>query len=54
MYAGQRETMLGEKREEVFRVYLGTLMDKYKKAGAIRTKAKPAVPGMGGSLPLGT
>jgi peptidyl-prolyl cis-trans isomerase D len=44
-----RETMLNSKRSEVFNIYLGTLTDKYKKAGAIRIKAAPATPG----APLG-
>jgi len=43
-----KEQLLSERQEEVFRVYLGTLTDKYKKAGAIRMKEKaPAgLPGM--------
>ena len=44
-----REQMLNDQREEVFRIYLGTLADKYRKAGAIRMKAQPA-PG----LPVGS
>ena len=44
-----KEQMLQERREEVFRVYLGTLQDKYKKAGAIRMKAQPA-----STLPVGS
>ena len=40
-----REQMLGEKREEVFRVFLGTLTDKYEKAGAVRLRVQPAKPG---------
>jgi peptidyl-prolyl cis-trans isomerase D len=41
-----RGQMLDERRDEVFRVYLGTLAEKYKKAGAIRMKATkgPALP----------
>jgi peptidyl-prolyl cis-trans isomerase D len=40
-----REQMLGEKREEVFRLYLGTLMQKYQKAGSIRmAKTAPVSP----------
>ena len=46
-----REQMVEARRQEVFNVYLGTLADKYKKAGAIRFRAKPAGPGQ---LPLGT
>ena len=46
-----RNKMLNEKRQEVFNVYLGTLAQKYQKAGAIRIKAQPAQPG---GLPLGS
>ena len=45
-----RNTMLNAKREEIFEVYLGTLADKYQKAGAIRIKAQAPTPG----LPLGS
>ena len=44
-----RAQMLDDRREEVFRVYLGTLFDKYKKAGAIHMKAQP-----GPALPVGS
>jgi peptidyl-prolyl cis-trans isomerase D len=44
-----KEHLLGERQEEVFRVYLGNLTQKFEKAGAIRMKAKPA-----GGLPLGS
>jgi peptidyl-prolyl cis-trans isomerase D len=37
-----RNQMLNSKREEVFEVYVGTLQDRYEKAGAIRMKVKPA------------
>ena len=47
-----REQMLGEKREEVFRVFLGTLTDKYEKAGAVRLRVQPAKPGA--ASPFGT
>ena len=40
-----QEQMLGEKREEVFRVFLGALTDKYEKAGAVRLRVQPAKPG---------
>ena len=36
-----RNQMLNQKREEVFEVYVGTLQDRYEKAGAIRMKVKP-------------
>ncbi len=38
-----REKMLNTKKSDVFNIYLGSLADKYKKAGLIRTKA-PATP----------
>jgi peptidyl-prolyl cis-trans isomerase D len=42
-----KETMLNDQREEVFRLYLGTLMQKYQKAGAIRmTKTAPVGQGV--------
>jgi peptidyl-prolyl cis-trans isomerase D len=44
-----KEQMLQEREEEVFRVYLGSLTQKYEKAGAIRMKAQKS-----GSLPLGS
>ncbi len=44
-----KSAMLDERREEVFRIYLGTLADKYQKAGAIRMKAKAPA-----GLPLGS
>lgn len=34
-----REKMLNEKKSQVFNIYLGTLADKYKKAGLIHSKA---------------
>ena len=46
-----REQMLGEKRDEVFRVFLGTLTDKYQKAGAVRLRVPPAKSSTG---PFGT
>lgn len=38
-----RDKMLNTKKSEVFNIYLGTLADKYKKAGLIHSKA-PATP----------
>ncbi len=46
-----RETMVNEKRQEIFNIYLGTLAQKYQKAGAIRIKATAAQPG---GLPVGS
>ena len=51
-----REQMLGEKREEVFRIFLGGLTDKYEKAHAVRYRVAPTKPGAAsplGSAPLG-
>jgi peptidyl-prolyl cis-trans isomerase D len=31
-----REQLLGDQREEVFRVFLGTLTDTYEKGGGVR------------------
>jgi peptidyl-prolyl cis-trans isomerase D len=36
-----RNQMLNTKREEVFELYVGSLQQRYEKAGAIRMKAKP-------------
>jgi peptidyl-prolyl cis-trans isomerase D len=44
-----KEQLLDERQQEVFRVYLGNLTQKFEKAGAIRMKAKPA-----GGIPLGS
>jgi peptidyl-prolyl cis-trans isomerase D len=44
-----KEQLLDERREEVFRVYLGSLFDKYKKANAIRMKPQAAP-----TLPIGS
>jgi peptidyl-prolyl cis-trans isomerase D len=44
-----KEQMLGQRQEEVFRVYIGNLTQKFEKAGAIRMKVKPA-----GGVPLGS
>ena len=37
-----REELLNQQREEIFRIYLGTLAEKYQKAGAIVFSKKPA------------
>ena len=37
-----RNQMLNSKREEVFQLYVGSLQERYEKAGAIRMKVKPA------------
>jgi peptidyl-prolyl cis-trans isomerase D len=41
-----REQLLAAQHEEIFRVYIGTLMEKYEKGGAIRySKKQPTAPG---------
>jgi peptidyl-prolyl cis-trans isomerase D len=47
-FAETRQQMLGQAKEEVFRVYLGTLTETFEKAGSIHLKAKPAAPGIPG------
>jgi peptidyl-prolyl cis-trans isomerase D len=39
-----REQLLGQQHDELFRIYLGTLAQKYEKAGAIRYSRKAASP----------
>ena len=41
-----REQLLSEQREEIFRVYIGTLTDMYTKKGAIKYSQKQAAPGI--------
>ena len=48
-FAQVKDQLLNEQRNEIFRVYVGTLADKYEKGGAIRyAKAPPksALPGL--------
>ncbi len=49
-FAQTREQLLGVQHEEIFRIYLGTLAQKYEKSGAIRYSRKQPAPG---SSPLG-
>jgi peptidyl-prolyl cis-trans isomerase D len=47
-----REQLLNQQREEVFRVYLGTLSQKYESGGAVKyakSASAPAVPGLPGA-----
>ena len=46
-----RAQLLGERQDEIFRVYMGNLTEKYEKGGAIRYSKKPAEPG---STPVGS
>ena len=52
-FAGTREQLLSTQHDEIFRIYLGTLADKYQKSGAIRYSKKPAGPGAPGA-PVGS
>ncbi len=48
-----REQLLSTQHDEIFRIYLGTLADKYQKNGAVRYSKKPASAGPG-SAPVGS
>jgi peptidyl-prolyl cis-trans isomerase D len=49
-FAQTRDQLLNVQREEIFRIYIGNLTEKYTKAGAIRYSQKqPAAPGLPGS-----
>ena len=48
-FESTKQQLLGERQEEVFRVYVGNLTQKFEKAGAIRMKVKPT-----GGIPLGS
>ena len=50
-FAQTREQLLSVQHDEIFRVYLGTLSDKYQKSGAIRYSKKQPAPG---SAPIGS
>jgi peptidyl-prolyl cis-trans isomerase D len=47
-FTATKEQMLGEQQQEVFRVFVGTLVDKYEKAKAIRYTKAPAKSPFGG------
>lgn len=36
--------LMGERQDEIFRVYMGSLMEKYEKGGAVRYSRKPSEP----------
>jgi peptidyl-prolyl cis-trans isomerase D len=48
-FSETKQQMLGQAKEEVFRAYLGSLTEKFEKAGSIRMTAKPAAPGIPGA-----
>ena len=50
-FSQTREQLLNTQREEIFRVYIGSLTDKYEKAGAVRYAQKQPEPG---SSPFGS
>lgn len=45
-----RAQLLADRQDEIFRIYMGDLMEKYEKGGAVRYAKKPAEPG---STPIG-
>ena len=49
-FSQTREQLLSAQREEIFRVYIGNLTDKYEKAGAVKYAQKQPAPG---SSPFG-
>jgi peptidyl-prolyl cis-trans isomerase D len=49
-FAQTKEQLLGQQREEIFRVYLGNVTEKYEKGGAVRYAKKQPAPG---SSPFG-
>ena len=48
-YSARRAELVDRKRAEIFGVYMGTLLDRYKAKGAIRVYQQPKQPG----LPIG-
>ena len=45
-----RELLLGDQREEIFKIFLGTLTDSYQKGGGIRySKQAASTPGLPGA-----
>jgi peptidyl-prolyl cis-trans isomerase D len=44
-----REALLNDQREQMFRVFLGTLSQKYQDGGGIRLTKQPATPGLPGA-----
>ena len=48
-FAQTREQLLSAQHEEIFRVYIGNLTEKYEKAGAIKYAQKPTSPSPAGN-----
>ena len=44
-FAATREKLLNDQREEIFRIYIGELTQRYEKSGAVRFSKKQAAPG---------
>jgi peptidyl-prolyl cis-trans isomerase D len=40
-----RAQLMGERQDEIFRIYMGSLMEKYEKGGAVRYSKQPTEPG---------
>jgi peptidyl-prolyl cis-trans isomerase D len=49
-FSQTREQLLSQQHEEIFRVYIGTLTEKYEKSGAVKYSQKQPAPG---SSPFG-
>ncbi len=52
-FAATREQLLNDQHEEIFRVYISDLAQKYEKSGAVRYTKKAAAPGAPGASPFG-
>ena len=53
-FGPMKEELLNQQRDEIFRVYLSSLTDRYQKSGAIRyARAAAGRPGAPGSTPTG-
>jgi peptidyl-prolyl cis-trans isomerase D len=48
-FGATQDELVNQKRQEVYRIFLGTLMDRYQKAGSIRMSKQAAPAG----VPLG-
>jgi peptidyl-prolyl cis-trans isomerase D len=44
-FAATKDKLLNDQREEIFRVYIGELTQKYEKSGAVKLSKKQAAPG---------
>lgn len=53
-FGPMKEELLNQQRDEIFRVYLSSVTERYQKSGAIRYARRPAGPGGPGGTPAGT